>query len=129
VFYSAPEKGTLNDVLTNHSDKIKDLIKMPFFKVNLMQPNQPVIGTTSFENDGETVEITICRASVHLGQAIDGVNSESLLQLLNSLDQAELKSKLEAANGVFKGTVDGNEVELTHGTHFYLNGRLRDVAN
>lgn len=128
VFYSAPEKGTLNDVLTNHSDKIRDLIKMPFFKVNVMQPNQPVIGTTSFENDGEVVDITICKSSVHLGQGVDGVSAESLLKLLNSLDQAELKSQLDAGNGVLKANVDGNEVELTHGTHFYLNGRLRDIA-
>lgn len=129
VFYTVPEKGTLTDVVNNHADKIRDLIKMPFLQLSLMQPNQPVIGTTSFENEGETISITICKQSVHLGQSVDGVNPESLLTLLNNLDQAELKSQIAAAEGVFKANVDGNEVELKHGTHFYLNGRERELAN
>lgn len=60
VFYTDSE-GQLAQVLTNHSSKIRDLIKMPFMKTDQMQKNQVVIGTTSFENGEEQVELTICK--------------------------------------------------------------------
>merc|ERR1711935_1172903 len=60
VFYSSTE-GTIGQVITNHGEKIRDLIKMPFLKQNQKQANQVVIGTTTFENQEETVELTICK--------------------------------------------------------------------
>jgi isoleucyl-tRNA synthetase len=61
VFFNRPAAGTLASVLDNHSDKIRDLIKMPFFEMSFKQPNQVIIGQTSFENENETVELTICK--------------------------------------------------------------------
>ena len=61
VFYSIKSEGTLSSVLNNHSDKIRDLIKMPFLESKYIQTNQVVIGTTIIENENEQVDITICK--------------------------------------------------------------------
>jgi isoleucyl-tRNA synthetase len=52
VFYTDSD-GTIALVLKEHSDKIRDLIKMPFLRAQHKQQNQVVIGTTSFENQNE----------------------------------------------------------------------------
>lgn len=131
VYFTAPAKGALTAVLDNHSDKIRDLIKMPFMHLNKKQPNQVVIGHTLFENDNESVEITICKQAVHVDEeavakSYQGVNVNVVHCLLNSFNPEALKKQLESSNGIFRTRLDGTDVELKHKEHFYLSGRERE---
>jgi len=66
VFYSTPEKkdSVLNQILSEHSDKIRKAIKMPFGPVGQKQPNAVLIGETTYENadnEAEFITLYICK--------------------------------------------------------------------
>ena len=64
---------------------------MPFLSSTQMAPSQVVIGRTKYENDGEEIELIVCKQAVHLNQdaikqSYPAVNLGGLQSLLNSFD-------------------------------------------
>lgn len=135
VFYSVKNpEGQIAGIINNHSDKIRSSIKMPFLSSDHMQKGQVVIGETSYEQDNEELPIFICKQTVHVHDdevrksfPANGneLNLESLRALLGSYDITALRSLVEANNGVFRVTLDNQELELKHKQHFFLGARER----
>jgi len=124
VFYTLKSDGkNISGVVNNHSDKIRSMIKMPFMSSEFMQKNQVVIGETSYDLEGEEIDIFICKQAVHLHEEEviksfpnngHELNIASLRALLSSYDVAALRNLVESNAGVFKVTLDNKELELKH---------------
>ena len=130
VFFEYPEKEDcmLRQVLDQHSDKIRNAIKMPFLHKSKMQANQAVIGETTYElEDVGSVSVTICKAAPHVVQ--DKVNADFPDQLdairehLNSLSDQDLYHKVTDAQGKLSANIGGKDIELVHRVHFFFNAK------
>jgi len=137
VFYSIPTGKTsmLKDVVENHGDKIKALIKMPFMPSASMHSHHVVIAETNYQNpNDESDEITlfICKEAVHLNEEAikkayptngEELNINTLRALFGSFSQQSLRAKVEKDGGVFHTTLDNKKVELKHKEHFFFNAK------
>jgi len=107
---------------------------MPFLSAEeFRQPGQTLIAETSYDNSfntAETLNIYICKPAPQLIEAeikssYADVNINSLRAYLNSFDQSALTSLVNSNDGLVKINLDGVDIELKRGQHFFLNAKDR----
>lgn len=108
---------------------------MPVMPLSEKSGNAPFIDETEFtspENEAEQVKIYIYLASpVFINEALQsdfGQHSneqrdfvESLKSYMNQYDKAELQRQVTSNNGNLNLRLDGVNVTLVRGTHFFFN--------
>lgn len=112
-----------------------DVTRMPVMPLSEKSGNAPFIDETEFtspENEAEQVKIYIYLASpVFINEALQsdfGQHSneqrdfvESLKSYMNQYDKAELQRQVTSNNGNLNLRLDGVNVTLVRGTHFFFN--------
>lgn len=107
---------------------------MPFLSAEeFKQPGQTLIAETTYENSFNTAEVLtlyICKPAPQLIESeikasYADANINSLRAYLNSFDQAALTSLVNSNDGLVKINLDGADIELKRGQHFFLNARDR----
>mmetsp|Transcript_5114 Transcript_5114/g.7799 ORF Transcript_5114/g.7799 Transcript_5114/m.7799 type:complete len:110 (+) Transcript_5114:3376-3705(+) len=109
---------------------------MPFLEKASMQHGQVVIDKTSYEapdNADESIVLYICKPCPHLVEDkvksdFPQANLDGLHAYLNSFDQKELFEKVTAASGSLKINLDGQDLNLNHRVHFFLNAKDMALA-
>ena len=95
---------------------------------------QVFIDQTEFENPDKTnekVKIRLYLAGAKFDDAKlradykdkDDKFFESLKQFVSQIDRKVLETQCSGSNGVFKFTLDGTDVALKRGQHFWLDAR------
>lgn len=119
-----------------------DQTRMPIVPASQRNKSAPFVGETEFidpDNESEHVKIYIHMAQVEflddkLETDFGSHNNEqrSFVEVLKSLvlqyDSEELQRRVNANNGELSVKLDGTEVTLKRGTHFFFNKKDRSAA-
>lgn len=134
VFFTVPDqKSGLYSILSDHSDKVKKAIKMPFAPVDQKQPNAVLIAETTFEdldNEADQINLFICKQTPQLDvdafkKEYPMVEAASVRAYLCSFSSSSLGKELKRNGGKLSVTVDGIDVVLEHKKQIWLSMKDR----
>lgn len=127
IFYLA-ETEFLDKAINHHLEEIKKTIMKPLIEGRLKPAIYPEVAHATFVLGTEKGQIWICRPSVSFNKSkladkfSDKSFSEDVERLFETLGIEYLKAQTDANNGTFKTRLNGEDVELTLGQEFYLDG-------
>jgi len=141
IFYEVVGEGNqIRMVLDQHLRSIQDVTRMPVMDASERNTEAPFVGETEFvDPDDESEQVKIY---IHMAQPVfdeDRLQAEfgqhnndtrSFVKVLKScvkqINPAELARRVNENNGALEIRLDGVDVVLRRGEHFFLNNKDRN---
>mmetsp|Transcript_30324 Transcript_30324/g.40291 ORF Transcript_30324/g.40291 Transcript_30324/m.40291 type:complete len:213 (-) Transcript_30324:54-692(-) len=143
IYYSVVgESPEITAVLDTHQRAIADITRMPVMEASLRDMSAPFVGETEFidpDNEAEHVKLYIHMAQPvfnddRLQAEFNSHNTEQrdFVSLLKSyvkqFNPADLSKRVKESNDTLTLRLDGVDVTLKRGDHFFLNNKDRNSS-
>lgn len=130
IYYTLKNaSGTMSKVVSEHKDKIRSTVKMPFVPLSEVDSKGVFVGQTEYVNPNDPEDVI----EVHIYKQKVLVNQDSLKQkghsdsdiamidaYLNSLNKAMLQKELKESAGAKEFSLDGKPVKVEHMKDFFF---------